>query len=805
MSDKEQLLPQEQAETSAFDFKKYLFKALSNWYLFVIGIALALLYAHWANKQIIPSYGVHTTLIKQNKGQQEDAVAGGLRLFSGTGSMDTEMGILQSYSFNERAIRELDFATSYFKYNKWASDIELYKKTPFIVHYDSLYEQHNWVPVYITIIDSTKYHLSIETFEVETELNFGEQFKYGKFSFNITLNKDRPFNNALTKNKYFFYKLSINSLVSAYKSKLKIEIVPEGSSILWIWTMGRVKEKEADYLNKLVEIFIRQRLEEKNARAVSIIEFIDKQIEGVSDSLLNTEDRMQVFKQNTSTLDISTEAQLLLSRQDQIDASISQLKSRKSYYEITYNDIKQNKDIIAVMMPTVVGIKDITIERLISELSNTIMEREILNFNIAPGANLPNTAVLDLKINNIRGQILNHAKKSVEAAEKNINNMYKERQLIISKIYGLPRSERRFLSIERRFNINDKIYTNLITRRIEAEITQASTKADAKILDTALAINAEDLTQPKSANRNKALLVGLLIPILIIVAKEFLNVTIEDKREIEKGTTVPIIASIGHNTKDTNLPTYDHPKSPISESFRALRTNLQYILKDKTQQIIATTSSVSGEGKSFISQNIASIIAIAEKKTLLVGLDLRKPRLQEEFGQDNGIGLTTFLIGRNTADEIILKTRVKNLYIALSGPIPPNPAELIESKKMIEFLNYAKAKFDYIVIDTPPIAIVTDALLLSEQVDAFIYVVRQKYSNKNVIKLIGEIDKDAKLKNLNIVLNDVQIASNYSNKYGYGHGYGYGYGYGYGQGYYDDDKPVKTSIWKKIKNKLKKK
>ena len=341
----------------------------------------------------------------------------------------------------------------------------------------------------------------------------------------------------------------------------------------------------------------------------------------------------------------------------------------------------------------------------------------------------------------------------------------------------------------------------LLRRLTEAAITQASNKADTKMLDMARPNTAIKKSPDTNGNKRKGIMFGFIIPILIIVAMEFLNNKIEDKSDIEGRTSIPIYGTVGRNKYKSKLPVIAHPKSPISESFRAIRTNLQYILKNKSNKIIVVTSSVSGEGKSFISKNLSGVLAISERKTLLVGLDLRKPKLQEEFNYNNEKGISSFLVEMAEYQDVIQETTVPNLYVALSGLVPPNPAELIESDRMKLFFEKASKNFDYIIIDTPPIAVVTDALLLTEIADAYLYVMRQNYSTKNVIKLIDDVKKDNNLKNLGIILNEVQIRKGY----GYSHGYGYGYGYGYGQGYYDELDEEKKSLLKKILKPFKKK
>lgn len=786
-------------EHAGIDIKKYIFKILSYWYLFIISVAIAYFIAYWINKYAIPTYSMNSTVMIKKESSEEE-FAGGLQLFSRGKNLETEIGVLKSYSMSRLAVEDLDFGVSYFIDEPFRSDYEIYKNAPFIVQFDTAFSQLNNIPVYITFKSKDTYNIQIEAFEIDEKLKIGQQFKYKDFSFNIILKDTLNFNPEIIGKHYFFVKNDINQVVLSYQTRFDVSVSPERSSILWLWMIGTVPQKDADFINKLVEVYIKKDLREKNEKAVSIIDFIDKQLGGVSDSLSQTEDKMQMFKQSTQTLNISEEATLLISKLDGLEELLKTNTIKLNYYTYIYEDLKVNINTTSLTPPSVMDINDQILISYMTVLSETVTERQVLDFNVKSG--IPTSDVMDLKINKIQNQIINHAKKNIEVTSAAIKDLKKRIETVKSDIHQLPLSERRMINIERQFNLNDQIYTFLLQRRMEAAITQASNKADTKALDPAMAENAIRKSPDTAGNTQKALILGFLFPIIILVLLEFFNNKIESKKDIENGTNLPIVATIGFHTKKTQIPVFDSPKSPISESFRALRTNLQYLLREKNQKIVAVTSSISGEGKSFIAINLAAVLALSGKKTLLVGLDLRKPRLQEEFGTSPTMGISTFLIGKNSASEIIQSTRVENLFVALSGPVPPNPSELIESDTMKNFFRYAHENFDYIIVDTPPVAIVTDALLLTEFADSFLYVIRQNYSNKSVIKLVDELNKMSNIKQLNLVLNDVKIAKSYGNHYE--QGYGYGYGYGYGQGYYDDDKPEKASFYKKIREKFRK-
>lgn len=279
---------------------------------------------------------------------------------------------------------------------------------------------------------------------------------------------------------------------------------------------------------------------------------------------------------------------------------------------------------------------------------------------------------------------------------------------------------------------------------------------------------------------------------MLIVIIDFFDNKIHERKDIERKTDIPIIAEIGHNNKNSDLVVKDYPRSSISESFRKLRTNLKYSLinKEGGSTVVAVTSTISGEGKSFTAINTASVLASLDKKTIILGLDLRKPTLHKYFDYENENGVSEYLTGELDYHEIIRETKIKNLSIILAGAIPPNPAELIELPKMEELIIKLKEEYDYVVLDTPPIALVTDALLLSSLVNINLYVIRQNYSNLSVIDFINEIKSKNNIP-LNIIINDINLSGYYSYKYNYNYKYGGGY---YSHNYYDEDFKIPFAI-----------
>jgi len=795
-------------QQSNFDIKKYIFLLLSHWYLFAISLTIAYAYAYVKNMQTIPQYAVSTSImVKDESGSGPESILGNFNVLNTNKNIQNEIGVLKSYNISNRALRKLDFEVSYYSVGKFRNT-EIYKSSPFIIVMDSAVQQPYYVPLQLRILSDKEVVIESEDLKIQRTIRFGELFEEAGFRFYVELRTANNFKQEFTTGVYEFYLNNLHNLTNSYMTRLQVDPYADSPSILWLWIVGENPQKEVDYLNKVVEVYMNVSLEEKNQTAVRTMQFIDDQLEGIMDSLRVIEDDIQGFRQQYDIRPTGSGGANDTYRQlEMFEAQRSIKIINVKYYDYLTKELELGSDFTEIILPNILGVSDPILEANIQQIVSLYEDRKLKAFGVRQ--DVPVLQEIDYKIDLAKRTLKLHIQNIKGIANEGlavINNKIEE---LNQKINELPYTERQMLNMEREYKFNDNIYSFLLQKRTEAGITRFSNRPDAKIIDEANAANAVSRTANPAGTRNKMLMIGTLIPLIFIALREFMNNKINDKSDIENNTQIPILGTISNNNKKTNLPTFDKPKSPISESFRALRTNLQYLLVEKTQKVIALTSTVSGEGKTFCAMNLASIIAMSDKKTLLVGLDLRKPKIHLEFDMENNdIGMSTYLIKKNTFTEIIKKTRIPNLDIAFSGPIPPNPAELIESDRMREFLEEAKTVYDFVIIDTPPVAIVTDALLLGTHVDAFLYNIRQNYTVKGALKLLNELSKANNLKNLSIIVNDVKVARQYGYRYGYGYGYGAGYGYGYGygagygysygQGYYAEDDMEKETTLEKI-------
>lgn len=777
-----------QSVDDSLDIKRYSALFLSNWYWFAFSLLISLTIAYSINRYSTPAYTVSSTLLikdQQNGGglSFSESFMPGSDVFKSQQNLKNEIGILKSYTLNLRVIDSLpEFHVAYVSVGRRnIVESRLYKNCPFVVKSDSLEYQPLNVRIFIKITSDTTYSMLIDGDNSEKSFLFGERMDERGFSFKIEKRNSSIFKfDAGQSNKFFFYFESPSSLANTYRGKLSVAPIEKDATLVQLSVSGAVIEQETDYLNKLMKLYISQGLEAKNQIADSTIKFIDRQLKLISDSLIVAEDSLQKFRLENNLVNLSEEGLILQRRLEQVDNEKISLELQYSYYQYLQDYLNTKNSSGELISPSVMGVADQELERLVKEIAALEQQKTQLSMNFS--GELSPLMLVDQNLTVSKKALAENVQNSITNLKNSISKINQRIGNIYVQIRELPGVERRMIKIQRKFDINNTVYTYLLEKRAETGIARASNVSDNKIIDQAQTFNSYQIKPQSRRNYLVALFLGFFIPGLFIALLYYFNNTILDNGDILKGTSAPIIGYISHNDFPNEIPVFDKPGSVLSESFRSIRTSLKYFIKDKQHPVISVTSTISSEGKTFISVNLATITAMLGKKVLLIGLDLRKPRIHKIFGIDNKVGMSTFLSGECDYNNVIKETAIKNLYYAASGPVPPNPAELIEDVKMKEFVERAKTEFDYIIIDTPPLAVVSDTLLLANLVDVNIFVVRQRYSSKNTLELIQEYYQTEKLKNIGIIINDISLTG----YYGYGLRYGYyrGYGYSYGNSYF---------------------
>lgn len=795
------LIPEEEG----IDIKKYIFLILGHWWWFAISIFVSLTIAYLINRYTQVVYSASCSIIvgeeKSETGTIENILdeLSKVRTNKRKAVVENEITILKSYKMARMALEELDFNVDYIAVGRRGiAEMQLYNQCPFIIEIDT--NQFNLINhgVFITILSDKEYRLDIDDkFEISRRMKFGEKFEHESFHFTVFQRDSLNFNyNNLTNKKYYFIINSINNLANQYRSSLNVEVNNEKGAILSLSMQGFVPQQLTDYLNKLSEIYLKNNLDEKNRASENTIRFIDQQLSGIVDSLEITGLKLQQFRSANKLIDLGKEGNFLYQQVQELQSEKAMLEMQANYYNYLLDYITVRNENSEVVAPGVVGIQDNLLNELVKTLNELLLKKRQLKSSI--NDNSPLLVSIDNQINSSIKSLKENIHSLVESNVIAINKLNERISKIDVEVQKLPGTEKQMIDIQRKFKINDQIYTFLLQKRAEAGITKASNNSDHKILDRARPENVL-LVKPKySKNYLIGLLGGLAIPLILILLIEFFNTKISDRNYLENRLKAPIIGNIGHNDSTTELAVNSNPKSSMSESFRAIRSNIQYILKDPQSKVIAVSSAISGEGKTFCSVNLASILALAGKKTLIVSLDLRRPKVHRIFDLENKDGISTYLIGKTEYSNLFKPTMIPSLFMTSAGPIPPNPAELIGTEKMAEFITRARKEFDFIIIDTPPIGIVTDALVLKDNIDSFLFVIRHNYSDRQVIELINDLHIRKVFKNICVVVNDIQLKGYYGYSYKYGYQYGYGYSYHYNQYEDNDNKILRKKVFERI-------
>lgn len=767
-------------ESAVIDLKSILFKYLRYWYLFLACMVICIGFAFLFLARAIPEYRVQSTLlIKDDK--KGPAGAGGamfsdLDIFGSSKNIDNEIEILKSKTLMQRVIKELNLQTSYYE--------ESFLKAK------EIYGRDLPLRLIINNLDSTQFDeemgfrvhiLSNNSFELEevkeeegdeeVELNtykFGQDIKKPYGNFTIIANPNDP---SFIKGKTFIIQHhNIKKLSDFYnKILLNIETVNKSASVIMISFISPVKEKSIDIINTLIKVYEKEAVEDKNLIASNTVQFIDERLRYLTAELAEVEKGVEEYKKQHELTNVTSEATLFLEQASENKKQLLELEIQIDILNSIENYLKNQEGDFEIV-PSTLNIEEPTLLILVSQFNKLQLERERMLRTSRPN----NPLVLDIskQLEQLRVNILetlSNIRKGFYVTRKSLQTSSKGFK---SRIQQVPSIERELMEISRQQGIKEALYLYLLQKREESALSLAATvSTNSRVIDPAM---AEDVpVKPKRFLIFMiALGIGVCLPIAFIWIKDQLNDKVKELTDVAQATKTPIIGEIYHNTTGDVIVAKEKNKSPIAELFRLIRTNLQFATIGKENKIIMVTSSMSGDGKTFISINLAATLALTGKKVVIVGFDLRKPRLMQDMGLSAAsLGVSNYLISDNLSlDDIIVSSQVSpNLRVIGSGSVPPNPGELMLSSKIETLINELKERFEYIVIDSSPVGQISDSFTLAPYIDSTIYVVRYNYTFKSQLEIIDDIYKNKKLSHPMIVLNGKD-----ENTYG---GYGYGYGH----------------------------
>ena len=754
------------------DLKKIFSLFIFHWYVFLIALIVALTCAFLYNKFTIPTYRVSATLLI-NEGRK-----GGLmentQFFEGIGlgtvnqNLDNQIMVLSSRTLIRRTLDELPFDIEYY-YRRLNNKVILYPASPIKVIPETIDSLPRDIEFTFIYQDNNIFRIttkSKDSFKLDQQVSFGETIETPGGNFHIDLSTDSWFTTSFNRKLYFKFH-SRNKLVENYNKRLKVEKVSRNGTILSVSLEGTNKTRDTEFLDNLTAIFLNNSLDKKNQEATRTIQFIDDQLIGISDSLIITENRLQQFRSRHRVMDLSAQGQVIINQAMSLENEKARLGIEANYYNYLAEYLVKDNAGQAPIAPATMGITDPGLTRLVTDLA----ELQAQFYSKSLGEKNPLQSQFAQRVRNTKEALretLNGVRRANNLAMSEINEQIRS---VNAQASALPVTERQLLGIERKFKINDELYTFLLEKRAGAQIQKASNLPDNEIVDPAAAGHTP--VRPKMPIiYTFALIAGLGIPFTWILIGEAMNKKMREE-DINKITDIPIIGHIPTTLIKTNTVVLDDPGSNSAEAFRSVRSRIQFFTKEAKAPVILITSSMPEEGKTFAAINLASVYSLMGKKTVLVGFDLRKPKIYTDFGFNNDHGVSTWLIGKDGLQDIIKETNFENLSIIPAGPVPPNPSELIALDKTEELLRFLREKYECIIIDSSPIGMVSDTFHLASLSDTCILIVRQNMTLKEMFKSTLKEIEISDIKSLSIIFNDLGPDYKY---FGYGGKYSYSIG-----------------------------
>lgn len=772
MVNNNQLKEDEYQAKESLGLNVLMLRVLSYWPLLILALLLTFITAKIYLRYTPKIYRVHARVIVNDDDQQKSSSNLLNIQLNGPGynnPTEKEVEILQSRSLLSMVVKKLSLQTNFSKAGS-VKETELFGKSS---------------PVNLALLDAGSI---TQPLSGKVILN-GNQITYLGKNFPIDSIVESDFGRVIwTKNAGvpFDYELTLDVLpiqtaTLLLKRQLKVIPITNQSSLVDLFYLDQDPERGKVILNKILETYSSNYLEFERRIAQNTLRFVDDRLSLVANELNDVEKELERFKSKEGIVNLTSEGELFLNEVNQYDQKLSEINVQLKVLDDLNNYVNKRNDEV-VSIPATLGLNDPLLQALMQQLFQAEFELERLT--ALSGPKNPQIGVIKEQINKLKpslNQSITNLKNTLLQSKNSISAITNSRESALRKI---PQKERLLLDISRQQGIKNSIYTFLLQKREEAAISSASIVPNNRVIDTPESMGVES---PKvKIIYLYCWSIYFLLLGLYIYFKEFANRNFLYRQELEESVRLPIVAELIYTAKSDKGIVVNHGlRNVINEQFKELRTNISFLNKSKSNQAILVTSSTSGEGKSFVSINLAISLANAGRKVAVLEFDLRKPKIHNYLGIEKGNGLSNFLVGNADLNSIVKSVSgIDNLYILTSGHLPPNPAELLMNNRMAEIFNYLKLNFDYIIIDAPPVGLVTDAKLITPFADTCLYVVRYNYTNRNFADLIRNLKNSNSLPSMNIVFNAIAEKK----MLGYGYGYGYNYNYGYGNGYVDDER-----------------
>jgi capsular exopolysaccharide synthesis family protein len=769
------------------NIKKHLLRLVLQWPYILAFLILCLSIGYAYNYYVNPVYSVKARITTKKFSNSNNSIIPGLVdasfFLDGLTEVYEEIPILKSPSRIMAVLEKLDFRVTYFS-KGLVKTIELSKGHGFDVKVDTIKGTScpYSIPIFVNAVSENRFQLFSEnetwnTVFKDKEFVFGELFWIGDARIKITNTNGKT----SELNKYYFVLNRDQDLVAQFTRKLQINWAVKGSSMMDLYIASELPEKDIQFLRAFIKVVEEKGLSEKNETLTNTIKFIDAQMAMVADSLNYYQKLRDGLKLDNRT--ILTGSEQIYTKLNDLDQKKSEIVLSERYLDYITDYFKKNSD-AEVFAPSLVGISMPPLEGWVTLFVNQkLQERSFVNeFN----SQNPLVNRNDSSKNKLVKGIYEAIKSARQMNKRKMNEINQQESQFYASVGGAHKGARDLAKYERLFLLNSTLFDLFVKRKAEAAISRASATSDYRVIDDP-EFSRAPFKPDKMVNLTLAAAIGLIFPIGFFLFMDITNNKIQDKDDLLGHTLIPLLGSIGHSTYESRLVVKDHPRSVVAESLRAVRANLKFITANvKTPcRTFIVTSSVGGEGKTFCSINLAYILAASHKKVVVLGADLRKPQLGNYVQASTDHGLSNYLAGYGTEEELILSNGKDEPHFIDSGKIPPNPAELLGNDRMAALHSYLKERYDYVIFDTPPIGLVSDAMELFKYSDYNILIVRQGVTPKAALTMVNDLYLDGKIKNFAVLLNDIELLKKRGSIYG---AYQYGMGYsGYGFGYYEED------------------
>jgi tyrosine-protein kinase Etk/Wzc len=762
-----------------FNLTRLIQRLLENWWWFLLCMVLGLLFAFFYTKLTPPLYKINArVLVNDQEGgaglgaKQSGAMMDLGGLIGGQSSVDNEAELLKTPDLIEEVVRQNKLNIVYHESRNFVNR-ELYR-APFELKILNPVDTIQLTQIGVEKQANDQILVTADDFE--KSVKFGESFNIdGVGTLQLVRNPDLT----MSEVPYTVEVSSVDERVTTLMEQLTVQVVSKQVTIIDLNFDYPVEKRGEEILTSIIENYKRSNLNDKNAIADSTYTFIRERLNVIASELGDVENKVEQFKQKNRLADMSEQGKLLVQTTYEFSSELAKAESQIAVLndlEAYLKDETKNKRIFpASLLPS-----DLVFSSLMNQYNALLAERDKTLMSVTEAT--PFVQNLNSQITSLRKGILSNVQSTKNTFVINRDKLRSQLSQAQKQVQGVPQIEMNYLKLARNQQIKQELYIFLMQKAEETAISKTSNISAAKVIARPKA-EIHPVSPKKKVVYIGSLLAGLMLPLLVIIVKSSLSSTISSRSDIEELTDVPILGEISHNLLADNLIVASHGRSAISEQFRALRSNLSFYLHKKDSKVLLLTSSMSGEGKSFTAINLAIVLSILGKKVLLMELDLRKPGLSNKLQLDNAVGFSNYIIDESlTAKDVVKPIPVNpNLSIISSGPLPPNPVELLMSDRTTELITELKQEYDYIIMDAPPIGILSDAQVLVDFADVTLYLVRQEFTQKSQLDIVNQLAHSGKINNLGIVVNDV------SSKY---------YGYGYGYGNYDQEE--KKSFFRSI-------